>query len=313
VMEQKLREGGIIQPDELCLMALRCGRDTTCFTTKRILLIDKQGTISTKTEYKSVPYSSIRAFEVESAGAFDADSEAKIWVKNYWEGMSVIEQDMKKGKADIMAFKRILAEGVFGKESGLVNVDVSPAQEDGFSSFMGVLKGDASQINAQTVESQFRSCPNILQADESVEMAFKCGRDMKVYTSKRLIMVDVQGIFGKKVSYTTIPYKHMRAFEVQTAAHCLDFNCETFLWTDIPAYSMVSSSMSKGDGNMIFELNALLGSKKLRPDGPQEAAYAVVQSERDSAKAADDAAKLAAAEATAKAKEDAAAAKAAAK
>lgn len=314
-MEEQLRTGGVIMGDESVLMALRCGRDTTCFTSKRILLIDKQGTISTKTEYKSVPWSSVRAFEVESAGAFDTDSEAKIWVNNWWD-MAEIKQDMKKGGADIIELNRIMAAGVFGNEDGSSAMDsIQPApapEEGGFKGFMSVLTGDAAQINSESVDKQLRSCPAILQDDETVEMAFKCGRDMTVYTSKRLLKVDVQGLFGKKISYTSIPLKYMQAFEVQTAGGCCDFNCETFLWTDVPGQSCVTSSMSKKSG-MIFELNAMLGLKLLREDGPAEQAYAVVRAERDATAAAAEAERIAAAERAEAAKQAERDAKAAAK
>ena len=55
-------------------------RDTFIFTSKRLILIDKQGLTGSKTEYMSVSYKSISRFSVETAGTFDLDAELKIWI-----------------------------------------------------------------------------------------------------------------------------------------------------------------------------------------------------------------------------------------
>ena len=57
-------------------------RDLLIFTTKRLILIDKQGLTGSKVEYKSVPYKSISRFSVETAGTFDLDAELKIWISS---------------------------------------------------------------------------------------------------------------------------------------------------------------------------------------------------------------------------------------
>jgi len=57
-------------------------RDTFIFTTKRLILIDKQGLTGSKTEYKSISYKSISRFSVETAGTFELDAELKIWVSS---------------------------------------------------------------------------------------------------------------------------------------------------------------------------------------------------------------------------------------
>lgn len=57
-------------------------RDTFIFTTKRLILVDKQGLTGSKTEYKSISYKSISRFSVETAGTFELDAELKIWVSS---------------------------------------------------------------------------------------------------------------------------------------------------------------------------------------------------------------------------------------
>ena len=56
----------------------------------------------------------------------------------------------------------------------------------------------------------------LLIADEKVEFAFKTIRDQLVFTNKRIIAVDVQGITGKRKSFSTMPYSKIQYFSIQT-------------------------------------------------------------------------------------------------
>lgn len=52
---------------------------------------------------------------------------------------------------------------------------------------------------------------------EEMLAAFKTIRDQVVFTSKRIISIDVQGITGKRKSFATLPYSTIQFFEIQTA------------------------------------------------------------------------------------------------
>ena len=56
----------------------------------------------------------------------------------------------------------------------------------------------------------------LLIADEKVEFAFKTIRDQLVFTKKRIISIDVQGITGKRKSFATMPYSKIQYFSIQT-------------------------------------------------------------------------------------------------
>ena len=47
-------------------------------------------------------------------------------------------------------------------------------------------------------------------------MAFKTIRDQLVFTNKRIISIDVQGITGKRRSFTSLPYSKVQFFSIQT-------------------------------------------------------------------------------------------------
>ncbi len=56
----------------------------------------------------------------------------------------------------------------------------------------------------------------LLIKGEEVKMAFKTVRDQLVFTNKRIISIDVQGITGKRKSFSTMPYSKIQYFSIQT-------------------------------------------------------------------------------------------------
>lgn len=57
---------------------------------------------------------------------------------------------------------------------------------------------------------------NLFVAGESILGAYKTVRDQVIFTNKRIITVDVQGITGKRKDYSTLPYSKIQYFSVQT-------------------------------------------------------------------------------------------------
>lgn len=58
---------------------------------------------------------------------------------------------------------------------------------------------------------------------------FKAVRDFVVFTDKRLVAVNVQGITGKKRDFTSLPYSKIQAFSIETAG-TFDLDAELDLW-----------------------------------------------------------------------------------
>lgn len=74
--------GNLLIEGETIELGFKLIRDTFIFTSKRLILIDKQGITGSKIEYKSILYKSISRFSVETSGTFDLDAELKIWVSS---------------------------------------------------------------------------------------------------------------------------------------------------------------------------------------------------------------------------------------
>lgn len=69
----------------------------------------------------------------------------------------------------------------------------------------------------------------MLVQDETIVAAFKTIRDSVIFTNKRVIALNVQGITGKKKDYTSLPYSKVQAFSVESAG-TFDLDCEIDLW-----------------------------------------------------------------------------------
>ena len=69
----------------------------------------------------------------------------------------------------------------------------------------------------------------LLIRGEEVLLAFKGMRDSVVFTSKRLISINVQGLTGKKRDYTSLPLNKVQAWSVETAG-TFDLDSELDLW-----------------------------------------------------------------------------------
>lgn len=65
--------------------------------------------------------------------------------------------------------------------------------------------------------------PNELKSfildNEQVFFAVKTVRDAAIFTDKRILVADKQGITGKKIEYFTIPYKNIITYAVETAGN----------------------------------------------------------------------------------------------
>jgi len=122
---------------------------------------------------------------------------------------------------------------------------------------VGGLVGNASKIANATIAEEIG---RLLIPGEKIEHAYKLIRDYFVFTSKRLILVDRQGVTGKKVEYDSIPYSRITHFSIETAGH-LDFDSELSIWVAglrTPIQKTFSRKLN------IFEVQTVLATYVLR-------------------------------------------------
>lgn len=88
---------------------------------------------------------------------------------------------------------------------------------------------NGSFFKLKSDESYSQIVSQLLVKDERVIASFKALRDGVVFTDKRVIAVNVQGITGKKRDFTSLPYSKVVAFSVESAG-TLDLDAELELW-----------------------------------------------------------------------------------
>jgi len=88
------------------------------------------------------------------------------------------------------------------------------------------LLGNAGEVSQSEVQKQFGQ---LFTDGEEIELAFKLIRDMFIFTNKRLILVDKQGITNSKTEYKSISYKSISRFSIETAG-TFDLDAELKIW-----------------------------------------------------------------------------------
>ncbi len=119
------------------------------------------------------------------------------------------------------------------------------------------LLGNSSKIDPSKVQQEFSQ---ILSPGEQVEHAYQLIRDYFVFTNKRFVLVDKQGLTGSKVEYHSIPYKSITHFSVETAG-TFDLDAELKIWISsnpIPLQKQFNKKLS------IYEVQSVLASYVLR-------------------------------------------------
>jgi hypothetical protein len=94
---------------------------------------------------------------------------------------------------------------------------------------MGLLSGLLGNASAVDVADVEASLKRILIPGEEVHRAYKVIRDLFIFTAKRLILVDKQGLTGAKTAYLSIPYKSIRLFSVETAG-TFEMDADLKIW-----------------------------------------------------------------------------------
>ena len=91
---------------------------------------------------------------------------------------------------------------------------------------LDALLGNAAEVDADKMQAEFGQ---VLAAGEQVEKAYVLIRDAMLFTNRRLILVDKQGMTGSKVEYHSLPYRAITHFSVETAGH-FDLDAELKIW-----------------------------------------------------------------------------------
>ena len=123
---------------------------------------------------------------------------------------------------------------------------------------MGLLNkliGNASKVSTEKLNKKYEK---LLIENESVELGFELLRDVFMFTNKRLILIDVQGITGSKIEYRSMPYKHISRFSLETAG-TFELDAELKIWISSENSPTVSKKFNKSID--VYEVQKFLAGK----------------------------------------------------
>jgi hypothetical protein len=123
---------------------------------------------------------------------------------------------------------------------------------------MGLLNkllGNSSQVSVEELNKKYHK---LICDGETIELGFKLIRDTFIFTTKRLILIDVQGLTGSKVEYKSLPYKSISRFSLETSG-TFDLDAELKIWISSENEPSVSKKFNKSID--VYEVQKYLASK----------------------------------------------------
>ena len=79
--------------------------------------------------------------------------------------------------------------------------------------------GGIFKLKQTGIDSLEGDIKQLLIPGEQIIQGYKGIRDYVVFTTKRIIAVNIQGLTGKKKDYTSLPYSKIQAFSIETAGN----------------------------------------------------------------------------------------------
>lgn len=94
---------------------------------------------------------------------------------------------------------------------------------------MGLLDTLLGHASEKTLDNLTADFAPLLAPGETLQRAFGLIRDLIVFTDRRMILVNKQGVTGSKVEYVSVPYRSIVMFSLETAGH-FDLESELRVW-----------------------------------------------------------------------------------
>jgi hypothetical protein len=110
--------------------------------------------------------------------------------------------------------------------------------------------GHASNVDIVKLQKEYTP---LLADGEQLVAAYRLVRDTLVFTTHRLIIVDVQGMSGRKVSTLTVPYASITRFSKESAG-TFDLDAELRIWIRGESHPIVQEFKKDNDVNAVYKL-----------------------------------------------------------
>ena len=120
------------------------------------------------------------------------------------------------------------------------------------------LLGNAGTVSPEQLRQDYGK---LLTENENVELGFKLIRDTFIFTNKRLILVNVQGLTGSKTEYMSIAYKSISKFSVETAG-TFELDAELKIWISSESDPSIKKKFNKSVN--VFDVQNVLAHHVLK-------------------------------------------------
>lgn len=118
--------------------------------------------------------------------------------------------------------------------------------------------GNAGSVSQEELTNKYGQ---LLTEGENIELGFKLIRDTFIFTNKRLILIDVQGLTGSKTEYKSITYKSISRFSVETAG-TFDLDAELKIWISSEVQPSIKKQFNKSVN--VYEVQKVLAHHVLK-------------------------------------------------
>ncbi|GAB3655933.1 PH domain-containing protein [Echinicola sediminis] len=125
---------------------------------------------------------------------------------------------------------------------------------------MGLLSSLLGNAGAVEPEKLNKEYGQLLVDGETITIGFKLIRDTFIFTNKRLILVDKQGLTGKKVEYLSVSYKSISRFSVETSG-TFDLDAELKIWISSEQVPSICKKFNKSVN--VYEVQKILAQQVL--------------------------------------------------
>ncbi|TPD67065.1 PH domain-containing protein [Flavobacterium microcysteis] len=120
------------------------------------------------------------------------------------------------------------------------------------------LLGNAGAVSQDELQKKYGQ---LLTDGESIELGFKLLRDTFIFTNKRLILIDIQGLTGSKTEYKSIAYKAISRFSVETAG-TFELDAELRIWVSSEINPSIKKQFNKSVN--VYEVQKVLAHHVLK-------------------------------------------------
>jgi hypothetical protein len=120
------------------------------------------------------------------------------------------------------------------------------------------LLGNAGAVNQETLIKDYGK---LLIEGETIELGFKLIRDTFIFTNKRLILIEKQGLTGSKIEYKSIIYKSISRFSIETAG-TFDLEAELKIWVSSETNPSIIKQFNKSVN--VYDVQNVLAHHVLR-------------------------------------------------